>query len=62
MWVILNANLVQWGDEFYASEEEAQKELRDFFRGVSGVKFSKFSIYRVDALPEAAKLKTTKQR
>lgn len=62
MWVILNANLVQWGEEFYASEAEAQKELRDFFRGVSGVNFSKFSICRVDALPESAKLKTTKQR
>jgi hypothetical protein len=62
LWVILNANLLQWGDEFYTSEAEAKKELRDFFRGVSGVNFSKFHVLSVDNLPEHAKLKSSKQR
>jgi hypothetical protein len=60
-WVILNANLLQWGDEFYETEAAANKELRDFFRGVSGVNFSKFHVLSVDNLPEGAKLKTSKQ-
>jgi hypothetical protein len=60
-WVILNANLLQWGDEFYTSEAAATKELRDFFRDVSGVNFSKFCICHVDNLPEYARLKSSKQ-
>jgi hypothetical protein len=46
MWEILNVNCVRWGDETYPTREAAEKELRDFWRGVSGVDIKKFQIVR----------------
>lgn len=44
MWEILNANLWRWGNETYPTREAAERELREFWRGVSGVDLKKFTI------------------
>jgi hypothetical protein len=44
MWEIVNINKVRWGRETYPTKEAAEKELRDFWRGVSGVDLKKFTI------------------
>lgn len=48
-WEILNANYKRWGSDIYPSEEAARAELRDFWRGVSGVRLDRFTIQRVGA-------------
>jgi len=47
MWEILNANMRRWGTETYPSKELAEQELRQFFRGVNGVDFKKFTIQQI---------------
>ena len=42
-FIILNANMKRWGHETYPSREAAERELRDFFKGVK-VDFKKFTI------------------
>lgn len=47
MYAIINANRLQWGrNEFYASKEAADSELREFFKGIK-VDFKKFEIVPV---------------
>ena len=46
-WEILNVNNVRWGAETYPTKEAAEKELRDFWRGVHGVNLKKFTIAEV---------------
>lgn len=54
-WAIFNDNNRQWGQETYPTEEAARAELRSFFRGVSGVRFERFSLREVaDANGEEA--------
>jgi hypothetical protein len=47
-FIILNANMQQWGSETYSTEEAARRELREFWRGVPGVKLSKFTIVETE--------------
>lgn len=49
MWEILNANMRRWGEETYPTRDAAEAELKSFFKGVSGVKLSKFTIREVAA-------------
>lgn len=46
-WEILNANRFRWGQEAYPSKEEAEKALRDFWRGTGGVDLKKFVIREI---------------
>jgi len=43
-WEIVNLNGRRWGRDTYPTQEAAEKELRDFWKGVSGVNLKKFSI------------------
>jgi hypothetical protein len=44
---IQNQNGKRWGTETYPTREAAQKELLDFWKGVSGVKLSRFEIVEI---------------
>jgi len=48
MWEIQNVNCVRWGNETYPTREAAEKELRDFWRGVSGVDLKKFHVVKIE--------------
>lgn len=48
VWIIRNVNGVQWGAENYPTRQDAEKELRSFWRGVSGVNLNKFSFDLID--------------
>ncbi len=54
MWEILNPNLRRWGSETYPSREAAEDELRDFWKGVSGVNLKKFTLREIPAQPKTA--------
>ncbi len=53
MWEIQNVNGKRWGRDTYPTEEAARKELRDFWKGVHGVKLSKFTIVEIADLDSA---------
>ena len=55
MWQIQNVNGKRWGHETYPSREAAQTELREFWKGISGVKLSKFEIVEI-ADPDDAEI------
>lgn len=48
MWEILNAHDRRWGNETFLTKEAAEQELKDFWKGVSGVDLKKFTIRRVN--------------
>lgn len=43
-WEILNANYHRWGQKTFSSKEAAEDYLKDFWRGVSGVRLDRFTI------------------
>ena len=47
-WEIINRNKQRWGRETYETREEAEKELRDFWRGTNGVDLKKFDFRPVE--------------
>lgn len=51
-WEIVNLNGRRWGRDTYPTQEAAEKELRDFWKGVSGVNLKKFSIRKVAGVAE----------
>jgi hypothetical protein len=46
-WEILDANYRRWGSETFPTKEEAERELKQFWKGVAGVNLKKFSIREV---------------
>lgn len=47
-WEIINLNGDRWGGDTYPTREAAERDLREFFRGVA-VKFDRFTIRPVEA-------------
>jgi len=52
-WEILNANFIRWGKETYPTREAAERELKSFWKGVSGVRLDRFSIREIAPTPRA---------
>jgi hypothetical protein len=57
LFVIFNANGHRWGSETYESREVAARELRSFWKGVSGVRLDLFTIADVPADQAATSLR-----
>ena len=46
-WEILNTNYHRWGQETYPTKEAAAEYLKEFWRGVNGVRLDRFTIQDV---------------
>lgn len=51
-YVVLNGAGYRWGSETYPTADAAIHEVRAFFRGISGVRFDRFSIVPLGKAPE----------
>jgi len=51
-FVILNDAGYRWGMDTYPSEDGARRELHAFFKGVSGVRFERFTIVPLARAPD----------
>lgn len=50
-WEILNANFHRWGQETHPTKEAAEEYLKEFWRGVHGVRLDRFTIQEVSDAP-----------